>query len=428
MTIAISIVFIVGYILIASEHFIKINKAASALLTGILCWTLYVFGSPDRHEITIQLMDQVADIAGILFFLMGAMTIVEIIDAHEGFDTVTAILAKGNKRRLLWLMAIGCFLLSAILDNLTTTIVMVTLLSKILPKREDLLMFTGMVIIAANAGGGWSPIGDVTTTMLWIGGQITSLSIIKVLIIPSLACLAFPLLWASLRLKDGKEPITLPKTKTNLSNDKRIGKQVLTLGVGVLLFVPVFKSITHLPPFIGMIFGLGILWVVTELMHRKVNEEKRHARSVSRALQRIDMPSIMFFLGILLSISALQAAGILHILALWLNHAIGNMNVIVFAIGIFSAIVDNVPLVAGAIKMYPLSQFGVDNTFWSFLSYCTGTGGSALIIGSAAGVAAMGIAKIDFIWYLKKITPLALLGYCAGAAVFILQGKILFNY
>ncbi len=428
MAIAIAIVFVIGYIFIASEHFIKINKAASALLTGVLCWTVYVLGAHDRHEISIQLMEQVADIAGILFFLMGAMTIVEIIDAHGGFYTVTEILSKGNKRRLLWLTAISCFLLSSILDNLTTTIVMVTLLSKILPKREDLLMFTGMVIIAANAGGAWSPIGDVTTTMLWIGGQITSLAIIKVLIIPSLVCLAVPLLWASLCLKDGKEPIALPKTKTVSPNDKRIGTQVLALGIGVLLFVPLFKSITHLPPFIGIIFGLGILWIVTELMHRKGDEEKRHARSVSRAMQRIDMPSIMFFLGILLSISALQAAGILHTLALWLNHAIGNTNVIVFAIGILSAIVDNVPLVAGAIKMYPLTQFGVDNTFWSFLSYCTGTGGSALIIGSAAGVAAMEMAKIDFVWYLKKITPLALLGYCAGAVVFIFQGKILLHY
>ena len=424
MTIVITAVFIIGYLFIATEHFIKINKGATALLTGVLCWTVYVLGLPDGHEVGAKLMEQAADIAGILFFLMGAMTIVEIIDAHSGFDMVTAILSAGSKRKLFWLVGITSFFLSAVLDNLTTTIVMVALLSRILPKREDFLLFIGIVIIAVNAGGAWSPIGDVTTTMLWIGGQITSMSIIKSLLLPSIACAAIPLAWVSFRMKDGGEKIQNQRSRILSPYEQRIGKLVFFLGVGALLFVPVFKTITHLPPFIGMIFGLGILWVVTEFLHRGGDEEKRHSHSVARALQRIDMPSIMFFLGILLSISALQAVGILPSLAIWLGHTIGNLNIIVLAIGFLSAIIDNVPLVAAAIKMYPLSQFATDHHFWSFLSYCAGTGGSALIIGSAAGVAAMGIANIDFFWYLRRITPLAVAGYLAGAGVYLLQIRL----
>jgi len=426
MHFAIVAVFIVGYLFIASEHFIKINKAATALLTGVLCWTLYVLLAPNGHAVGAQLMEQAADIASILFFLMGAMTIVEIIDAHSGFDVVTAILSSGSKRRLLWLVGITGFFLSAVLDNLTTTIVMVSLLSKLLPKRENFLVFTGVVIIAVNAGGAWTPIGDVTTTMLWIANRITSLSIIKILIAPSVVCAAIPLVWVSFRMKDGKEKINFQKVDTLTIREQNTGKLVFFIGVGALLLVPVFKAVTHLPPFVGMMFGLGILWIVTEVLHRKGDEEKRRMHSVTRALQRIDMPSIMFFLGILLSISALQAVGLLPALAQWLDRTISNMHLIVIAIGLLSAVVDNVPLVAGAIKMYPLSQFGVDHHFWSFLSYCAGTGGSALVIGSAAGVAAMGMAKIDFVWYLKKITPLALLGYAAGAIVYVLQSR-LFN-
>jgi Na+/H+ antiporter NhaD/arsenite permease-like protein len=423
MAFAILSVFIAGYALIALEHVVKINKAATALLTGVLCWTVYVSLSPGGAETGAHLPAQVADIAGILFFLMGAMTIVEIIDAHGGFDMVTAILSGGSKRRLLWLAGVTGFFLSAVLDNLTTTIVMVSLLSKILPKREDLLIFTGMVVIAVNAGGAWTPIGDVTTTMLWIGGRITSLSIMKILIAPCVVCAGLPLLWESLRMKDGNEKIVSPKPGVMTPREKSLGRAVFFLGIGVLLFVPVFKTVTHLPPFIGMIFGLGVLWIVTEILHGNGDAEKRHAHSVARALQRIDMPSILFFLGILLGISALQAAGVLPALAQWLDRRIGDIHVTVLAIGLISAVVDNVPLVAGAMKMYSLSQFGVDHHFWSFLSYCAGTGGSALIIGSAAGVAAMGMAKMDFVWYVKRITPMALLGYAAGAAVYMVQGK-----
>lgn len=424
MILAITAAFIVGYLFIASEHFVKINKAATALLTGVLCWTLHVFGSPDNHAVGAQLMEQAADIAGILFFLMGAMTIVEIIDAHSGFDVVTTILSAGSKRRLLWLVGVTAFFLSAVLDNLTTTIVMVSLLSKLLPKREDFLVFTGVVIIAVNAGGAWTPIGDVTSTMLWIARRITSLSIIKLLFAPSLVCAIIPLVWVSFRMKDGNEKINFQKADTLTTRERNTGRLVFFLGVGALLLVPVFKAVTHLPPFVGMIFGLGILWIVTEVLHRKGDEEKRRLHSVTRALQRIDMPSIMFFLGILLSVSALQAVGVLPALAQWLDRTIGNMHLIVITIGLLSAVVDNVPLVAGAIKMYPLSQFGVDHHFWSFLSYCAGTGGSALVIGSAAGVVAMGMAKIDFFWYLRRITPLAAAGYLVGAGVYLLQTRI----
>ncbi len=299
MILAITAAFIVGYLFIASEHFVKINKAATALLTGVLCWTLHVFGSPDNHAVGAQLMEQAADIAGILFFLMGAMTIVEIIDAHSGFDVVTTILSAGSKRRLLWLVGVTAFFLSAVLDNLTTTIVMVSLLSKLLPKREDFLVFTGVVIIAVNAGGAWTPIGDVTSTMLWIAGRITSLSIIKLLFAPSLVCAIIPLVWVSFRMKDGNEKINFQKADTLTTRERNTGRLVFFLGVGALLLVPVFKAVTHLPPFVGMIFGLGILWIVTEVLHRKGDEEKRRLHSVTRALQRIDMPSIMFFLGIL---------------------------------------------------------------------------------------------------------------------------------
>jgi Na+/H+ antiporter NhaD/arsenite permease-like protein len=424
MAFVITAAFVVGYIFIATEHFTKINKSAAALLTGVVCWTVYALGAPGGHDAGTQLMGQVADITGILFFLMGAMTIVEIIDAHNGFETVTAILSAGSKLRLLWLTTIAGFFLSAVLDNLTTTIVMVSLLSKILSKREDLLLFTGLVIIAVNAGGAWTPIGDVTTTMLWIGGRISSFAIIKILLAPSLVCAAVPLLWISFRFKDGKDKIKFRGENLLTVQEQRAGRLVFLVGVGVLLLVPVFKAVTHLPPFIGMIFGLGILWVFTEVLHRKGDEEKRHRHSATRALQRIDMPSVMFFLGILLCISALQSVGVLPALALWLDRFVGNTKIIVLAIGLLSAIVDNVPLVAGAIKMYPLSQFGADHHFWSFLSYCAGTGGSMLVIGSAAGVAAMGMARIDFFWYLKKITPLALAGYIAGAAVYILQERI----
>jgi Na+/H+ antiporter NhaD/arsenite permease-like protein len=415
MICALSIIFILGYLLIAFEHFLKINKAAVALLTGVICWALYMAVSPDRSTALFLFSKELPDIAGILFFLMGAMTIVEIIDAHRGFDAVAAFLASGGKRRLLWLSGLASFFLSAVLDNLTTTIVMVSLLSKILPKRTDLLLFTGLVVIAVNAGGAWSSIGDVTTTMLWIGGRVSNLAIVKALFLPCLVCAAVPLLWLSLRIKNEPQKSGLTRIPSTAA-----GNAVLLLGIGALLFVPVFKALTHLPPFVGMIFGLGILWVVTEFLHRKREEEYRQSRSVVRAMQRIDMPTIMFFLGLLLAVSALQVSGILPSCAAWLDKTVKHSSLIAVLVGLFSSVIDNVPLVAACMKMYPLSHFPAGHHFWPLLSYCAGTGGSILVIGSAAGVAAMGMAKIDFFWYLRNIAPLALAGYFAGAAVFLI--------
>jgi Na+/H+ antiporter NhaD/arsenite permease-like protein len=418
MNSALIVVFIAGYAAIASEHFIKVNKAATALLTGVLCWSLLILSSCDTREVYGRLMEHTADIAGILFFLMGAMTIVEIIDLYNGFDTITGKLTSAGNRRLLWLVGIVSFFLSAMLDNLTTTIVMVSLLSKLRLKREDLLLYIGIVIISVNAGGAWSPIGDVTTTMLWIGGQITTMNIMASLIVPSLVCAAVPLLWVSFKLKNQARPVGENRL---LDNRHPYRTFVFILGISCLLFVPVFKGITHLPPFIGMLFGLGVLWMATEFIRRKTQKSGEESHSVLTALQRIDMSTILFFLGILLSVTALESAGLLSRLGALLEQSIGNISAVVFSIGILSAVVDNVPLVAAAMKMYPLSYFPPDHYFWTFLSYCAGTGGSILIIGSAAGVAAMGMAKIDFFWYLKKITPLAFIGYCAGAACIIIR-------
>ena len=420
------VVFVLGYIAIASEEFVKVNKAATALLTGVFCWSILIFGSRDAHEVYRNLMEHTADIAGILFFLMGAMTIVGIIDLYNGFDIITSKIASSGNRGLLWLVGILSFFLSSILDNLTTTIVMVSLLAKLVQKRGDLLFFIGIVIISVNAGGAWSPIGDVTTTMLWIGGQVTTFPIIWQLIIPSLVCVALPLVWVSLTLKMQAPTADRVIEKKPVSESQRTQRNlVFLLGVFCLLIVPVFKAITGLPPFIGMIFSLGVLWVATEFFHRKSNQNDREAHSVVRALQRIDMSTILFFLGILLSVTALESAGLLSQLGVLLENRIGNITSIVFSIGLLSAVIDNVPLVSAAMKMYPLSHFPANHHFWTFLSYCAGTGGSVLIIGSAAGVAAMGMAKIDFFWYLKKIAPLALLGYCAGAIAYMLQNKMM---
>jgi Na+/H+ antiporter NhaD/arsenite permease-like protein len=414
------VIFIVGYIAIATEHFNKINKAASALLTGVICWAIFILSTPEKQHVIEQLLEHVADISGILFFLMGAMTIVELIDAHNGFEVITRRITAKSKVKLLWITGLIAFFLSAVLDNLTTTIVMITLVTKLINDKEDRLFYIGMIVIAANAGGAWSPIGDVTTTMLWIGGQITSAEIIFKLIVPSLVCLTVPLVVLSFSLK-GNVTSPLPQ---NSEVNKIERNLIFILGIAMLVFVPIFKTLTHLPPFMGMLFGLGVLWVVTEFLHIKKGPVDKQSYSIAQALQRIDMPSILFFLGILLSISALESIGQLKQLANLLNNTIGNINGIVMSIGLLSAIVDNVPLVAASIGMYDLTTYPTNHHFWTFLAYCTGTGGSALIIGSAAGVAAMGIAKIDFFWYLRRITPLALLGYLAGAGVYILFQKL----
>jgi Na+/H+ antiporter NhaD/arsenite permease-like protein len=424
MNVFLIVIFVLGYAFIAFEHRIKINKAATALITGVLCWTIYILFSTDAHLINEQLTEHLGELSGILFFLLGAMTIVELIDAHDGFEIITSRINLTDKRKLLWVIAFITFFLSAILDNLTTTIVIVTLLRKLVKNQDDRLFFTGIVVIAANAGGAWSPIGDVTTTMLWIGGQVTTINIISKLILPSLICLIVPLLVLSIKFKGNMAPPIVE----NIKLDKKVSKKHQTIvffsGVIILILVPVFKTITHLPPYMGILIGLGVLWIITEIMHVEKEEKYKHALSVAYALRKIDTPSILFFLGILISIAALQSSGILSGLATWLTTNISNIDAIVISLGFLSAIVDNVPLVAAAQGMFDLSVYPTDHYFWEFLAYCAGTGGSTLIIGSAAGVAAMGIEKVHFFWYLKKISLLAVLGYLAGAFVYILQHQI----
>lgn len=425
MTTIIIIIFILGYLAIALEHLIKINKAATALITGVLCWTIYILYAPDPHVVSESLTHHLGELSGILFFLLGAMTIVELIDAHNGFDLITTRIHQTDKRKLLWIIALISFFLSAILDNLTTTIVMISLTRKLIRNQDDKLFFAGIIVIAANAGGAWSPIGDVTTTMLWIGGQITALNIILKLIIPSLACLLAPLIFLSFIMKgkiEAPEKINNDKSKALSPKHQLI---VFASGVVVLILVPVFKTITHLPPYMGILIGLGILWVITEIIHGEKDEADKHPLSVVHALRKIDTPSILFFLGILISIAALESTAILSGISTDLTGLLKNENLIAITFGLISSIIDNVPLVAAAQGMFDLNQYPQDHYFWEFLAYTTGTGGSALIIGSAAGVAAMGMEKISFFWYLKKISLLALLGFFAGAFVYLLQHRII---
>ena len=419
MVTAVIIIFVLGYIAIAFEHPLKLNKAASALITGVLCWTIYILQSNSAHTVSEELLHHLGEIASILFFLLGAMTIVELIDSHNGFDIITEKINTTSKRKLLLIVAVLTFFLSALLDNLTTTIVMVSLASKLLSEKEDRLWFAGMIVIAANAGGAWSPLGDVTTTMLWIGGQITALNIMKQLILPSIAVCLFPALLIGYRFKGKKiDPVQLPPRTVKEKSD---GKIILLAGIGFLVFVPIFKTLTHLPPFMGMLLALGLMWVITTIIHKGKEAGLAQKYTVTHALQKVDSPSILFFLGILLAVSALQSFGLLKEMADGLNSTFKNDYLIGSALGLLSAVVDNVPLVAASQGMYDLSVYPTDHHFWEFLALTTGTGGSAIIIGSAAGVAAMGIEKIDFMWYLKKIAWLALIGFAAGIAVFLLQ-------
>jgi len=417
-------IFVFGYLAITLEHSLKINKAASALLTGVLCWLVYIVSSADKHVVVHALDRHMGEVSGILFFLLGAMVVVELIDAHDGFDIVTSRIKTTSKRKLLWIISVTSFFLSAILDNLTTTIVAVSLLRKLIADREDRLLFVGLTVIAANAGGAWSPMGDVTTTMLWIGGQISVITTVTSLFLPSLACLALPLAVATYRLQGDVVTPARP-AEPGLTSSVLERNTVFGLGLAVLFFVPVFKTLTHLPPFMGMLFGLGAMWVLTEFIHSEKDEMEKGTLSVNHAIRKIDTPSILFFLGILLAISALQNVGVLSALAVWLETTIGDVLVTGFCIGLLSAVVDNVPLVAAAQGMYSIDQYPMDHLFWQFLALCAGTGGSALIVGSAAGVAAMGLEKIDFFWYVKKITLLAVFGYCGAAAVYILQQTML---
>ena len=419
MSIAIIVIFILGYFAIAFEHNININKAATALVTGVLCWTVYILFTPNKQVVSHQLMEHLGELAGILFFLLGAMTVVELIDAHDGFEVITERIKTKSAVKLLWIIGGLTFFLSAVLDNLTTTIVIVSLLRKLIDNKEQRLFFVGITVIAANAGGAWSPLGDVTTTMLWIGNQITAGQIIKMLFLPSVVCLLLPLIIVSFRLKGVIQPSS--KNTNHTLRPKFERTLVFCLGIGILLFVTIFKTVTHLPPFMAILFGLGVLWIATEILHKQKDDDEKDSLTVARALQRIDTPSILFFLGILISIAALQATGQLTQLAQWLTATVKNETAIVTGIGLLSAVVDNVPLVAAAQGMYSLTQYPTDHFFWEFLAYTTGTGGSALIIGSAAGVAAMGMEKITFVWYLKKISWLALIGFFGGAGVYLLM-------
>ncbi len=414
------IIFVFGYLCIATEHSIKINKAATALITGVLCWVVYITATENKELVSEQLTEHLGELAGILFFLLGAMTIVELIDAHNGFDIITSKITATNKRKLLWIVCLITFFLSPLLDNLTTTIVMISMVRKFIKSPQDRMYFTGMIVIASNAGGAWSPIGDVTTTMLWIGGQVTAAKIVSSLFLPSLVCMLVPLSILSYRMKGNVvRPV---KDESSKETDITVTQQkiVLYAGILILILVPVFKTITHLPPYMGILIGLGILWVITELIHGKKDDENRQALSVAYALQKIDTPSILFFLGILLSVAALQVTGVLTGVATWMNVHIANDNIILLAMGLLSSVVDNVPLVAAAQGMYSITTYPTDHYFWEFLAYSTGSGGSALIIGSAAGVAAMGMESISFGWYLRKISLLALMGFFAGAGVYML--------
>lgn len=419
MAILLISVFVLGYLAIAFEHPLQLNKAASALITGVLCWTVYILHNHEKDVVSDELLHHLGEIASILFFLLGAMTIVELIDSHNGFDIITEKIKTTSKRRLLLMVTALTFFLSALLDNLTTAIVMTSLCAKILHQKEDRLWFAGMIVIAANAGGAWSPLGDVTTTMLWIGGQITALNIMKELILPSIVVCLLPALIVSYRFR-GQRFAAVPKS-TCTAREKKEGKIILFSGVGFLVFVPAFKTLTHLPPFMGILLALGFMWLITTIVHKGKDIQTLERYTVARALQKVDTPSILFFLGILLAVAALQSFGLLKDLAALLSATLKNDYTIGTSLGLLSAIVDNVPLVAAAQGMYSLSDYPTDHHFWEFLALTTGTGGSAIIIGSAAGVAVMGIERIRFMWYLKKISVLALVGFVGGIAIFLLQ-------
>ena len=468
MFIVMVVIFVLGYVAIALEHPLKVNKAASALIIGTLTWVAYIIGVQDILDLgfssawndflvlhphannyeemvhfvgTEQTLEYLADASKIIFFLLGAMTIVEIVDQHQGFKVITDKIKTTNPITLLWILSFLTFFMSAALDNLTTTIVMVAILRKLVKEKEQRWFMASMIILAANAGGAWSPIGDVTTIMLWIDGQVTTLRIILGVFLPSLVSMIVPLLIITFFYP--KKEVERPEIDSSEDCEfttKRERIFMLILGIGSLLFVPVFKTTTHLQPYMGMLLGLGVMWVVTELMHRVKPEEDKRKLTVVGILTRVDVPTILFFLGILMAVASLSSAGHLDILSQYLDEKVGDIYIINMIIGLLSSVVDNVPLVAGAMGMYDVvspdmvqtladpnyAQFFVqDGAFWEFLAYCAGTGGSILIIGSAAGIAAMGMEKIDFIWYLKNISLLALAGYLAGAGVYWMQSQLL---
>ncbi len=419
------LIFVVGYIAITLEHSIKINKSAIALITAVLCWTLIFINATNKTIVVEQLSQHLSSISEIVFFLLGAMTIVEIIDAHDGFQNVAESIKTTNKTKLIWLIALITFFLSAVLDNLTSTIVMLSILNKLIADKKTKWLLLGLVIISSNAGGAWSPIGDVTTTMLWIGGQISPLQIIQQTFLASLASMIVPTLIINYIIKWKIELKPNIEQNLNFNSNSFERNLIFYVGIGCLLFIPVFKTITHLPPYMGMLLCLGVIWTLTELIHKKKLDNEKGNLSVSQALRKIDTPSILFFFGLLMSIASLEVVGILPQMANKLNNSIGDINVIAVCIGFLSAVFDNVPLVAALQSMYSLHDYPQDHYFWELLAFTAGTGGSCLIIGSAAGVAVMGIEKIDFFWYLKKISWIALIGFIAGVVTFLIQHYIL---
>ena len=447
MVVTLITIFIIGYACIALEHPLRINKTATALLLGGLLWAVFNmfnmstagvidgYGGMEayRHFVSENLIENLGETAEIVFFLLGAMTIVTLIEDYQGFRVITDHITTTDKKKLLWTLSILTFFLSALLDNMTTAIVMVALLRKLIADQKERWLYAGMVILAANAGGAWSPIGDVTTIMLWIGGQVTTVNIIVKTLIASLVCMVVPVLILGRSLKG--EIVRPEEEHAGIEVPSHLRKLVLIMGVGALIFVPIFKTITHLPPYLGMLMGLAVLWVTTEIISRKYEKEGHKLPTAVSTLEHVDVPTILFFLGILMAVSCLKVAGILGSLAGGLNSAFGTeapgFFFIDLIIGVLSSVVDNVPLVAAAMGMYPISGseviFATNHPFWEFLAYCAGTGGSLLIIGSAAGVAVMGMEKIDFIWYVKKITLLAFAGYIVGALVFILMDVTLFE-
>lgn len=445
MLVAIIATFIIGYGCIALEHPLKVNKTASALLLGVLLWTLYAFSGnlfaefiPEGSTWQTELTHHLGATAEIVFFLLGAMTIVTLVDEYQGFRIITDMIKTRNKKKLLWILSIITFFLSSILDNMTTAIVMCALLRTIVSDKKERWLYAGMVILAANAGGAWSPIGDVTTIMLWIGGQVTTLDIMIKTFLPSIISIVVPCLILGNMLKG--EVVPPEQTEEGIKIERRWQILILCLGVGGLIFVPVFKTITHLPPYLGMLFSLAVVWVVSEIVSRKYSKEGVELPTAVRTLEHIDTPSVLFFLGILMAVACLETCGALGMLSSGLNNAFLDMKMgehavgfyfIDIIIGILSSVIDNVPLVAASMGMYPITGeevlFETNHPFWSFLAFCAGTGGSLLIIGSAAGVAVMGMEKIDFIWYVKNITWLAFLGYIAGVITYILTDIMLFS-
>lgn len=464
MLTAIIVVFVIGYLLIALEHPLKVDKTATALVLGMVLWIIYALGAqyivpvvaadhfhhfleqnPSlaneslghqalQYVLSVDIIEHLGDITQTLLFLIGAMTIVELVDVHGGFRVITDRISTRDKRKLLWIIAFTTFFMSAILDNLTTTIVMILLLRKLISDKQERWLYAGAIVIAANTGGAWSPIGDVTTIMLWVKGNVTVVTLIEYILLPSIVAMVLPIALIARKLH-GQLESQQPFETENRFISARERNTIFYLGVGGLIFVPIFKSITHLPPFVGILLVLGVLWIFTEIFYnsKKMLDSAKELR-LPKVISRIDMPSILFFLGILMAVAVLQSTGLLSDMAKVLDEKIHDVYVINTILGVLSSIVDNVPLVAGVMGMYPVADpaatgyaanFVVDGTFWELLSYCAGVGGSILIIGSAAGVIAMGLEKISFGWYLKNFSWLALLGYLCGVGLYMLE-KLIF--